>query len=656
MARFSDAFLDELRTRSPIVDVIGARLTWDGKRSRPARGDYWACCPFHDEKTPSFHVSAKTGYFYCFGCHEKGGAIDFLMKMDRLSFPEAVARLAEQAGLALPVADPQMAHKQEQRETLTDVTEKAVSLFREALAGAAGAKARAYLNQRGLSQEVIDRFEIGLALGSRNGLTHSLCGDGVDMQKLVDVDLAVASDNGGGFYDRFQNRLMFPIRNAKGRCVAFGGRDLTGAARAKYLNSRETVLFSKRGVLYNIAGARQAMNESARGGATPAQLIVVEGYMDVIALAQFGFQAAVAPLGTAMGEDQFQLLWQLHGAPVLALDGDVAGMRAADRAAERALPAVAPGRSLAFAMLPSGHDPDDFLRSPAYGPDAFRALIDSAEPLFERLWRREAVRDGLETPEQRAALDSRLDSLAGQIQDPAVRRHYGYAFRGKTIAHFRANRQPAKARGAGGGYRGAAPSATESARSTPLPDGPEVREAVLALTLLNHPSLVDSIQEDLVSLEISSSRLDSFLVTLLSAINLSNDPETVQPEEIARAVDSRLGSGVCDALIAEFGRRMPPSSALGASPNAALEVMRESVCLLKADVLWRQEKEEFSRAAAEDESAVYQFRAQEAWRATRSMRSAMGTEVTDEDEDDLSAQLKAFVDGKPWIKRRKRAQ
>ncbi len=332
---FPQSFLDELRARVSVIDVVGRHVTWRRERSNFAKGDYWACCPFHDEKTPSFHAEERTGRYYCFGCHEGGSAIDFLMKIERLSFPEAVERLAAEAGIRLPEKDPATEAREAKRRTLTDATEAAVKLFRQELFGPRGADALSYLAGRGVVAETIERFEIGLAPQRGADALAALQAEGFSIDQLLGADLARPSEKGPPYHP-FHGRLMFPIRDPRGRCVGFGGRALDPGARAKYLNSRETELFSKSKLLYNFGPARAAARD--------APLIVAEGYMDVIALAQAGFETAVAPLGTALTEDQLALLWRVSPEPVMALDGDRAGVEAAHRAAALALPKLGPGR------------------------------------------------------------------------------------------------------------------------------------------------------------------------------------------------------------------------------------------------------------------------------------------------------------------------
>ncbi len=491
--RFSPAFLDEIRDRVPISSVIGSRVTWDRRKTNPQRGDYWACCPFHGEKSPSFHCEDRKGRYHCFGCGVSGDHFKFLTELDGMSFPEAVERVAEMAGVPMPARDEAAERREQARASLTDVMELAARFFQEKLQAAEGAKARAYLRERGLSSVTQQTFRLGYAPDSRNALKEHLAGKGVAREQIEACGLVVYGPDIPVSYDRFRDRVMFPIEDARGRVIAFGGRALSKDVPAKYLNSNDTELFHKGNVLYNFARARKAKGQDGT-------VIAVEGYMDVIALAQAGFGNAVAPLGTALTENQLELLWRMTGEPVLCFDGDQAGLKAAWRAADLALPLVAPGRTLRFALLPEGQDPDDLVR--AGGPDAFREVLAQARPLAELLWLRETAGGVFDTPERRAELEKTLRELTGRIRDESVRRHYQQDMRERVQAFFGRETGGRRERGqnAGGapgrGRQAAGRLAvTESlARSAmvrsgggPLP----LRETAMLVAMVNHPALLD---------------------------------------------------------------------------------------------------------------------------------------------------------------------
>ncbi|WP_237681880.1 DNA primase, partial [Agrobacterium vitis] len=381
--RFSNDFLDEIRDRVPISAVIGARVPWDRKKTNVSRGDYWACCPFHGEKSPSFHCEDRKGRYHCFGCGVSGDHFRFLTDLEGLNFPEAVERIADMAGIAMPKVDARDIERERERTSLQDVMEMATLFFQDQLQAAQGAKARAYLRERGLSGRTIETFRLGYAPESRNALKEHLAGKGVPKEQIEACGLVVHGPDIPVSYDRFRDRIMFPILSSRDKVIAFGGRAMSPDAPAKYLNSNETELFHKGNVLYNFSRARRTL-QGADGAET---IIAVEGYMDVIALYQAGVENAVAPLGTALTENQLELMWKMTPQPVLCFDGDGAGQRAAFRAVDLALPHLKPGKSVRFAMLPDGKDPDDLVKQDGRAP--FDRVLAEARSLDEMVWLRE---------------------------------------------------------------------------------------------------------------------------------------------------------------------------------------------------------------------------------------------------------------------------
>ncbi|MFN3749698.1 MAG: DNA primase [Sphingorhabdus sp.] len=417
-------WLDELRARTTLSALIGRSI----KVTKAGR-EYKACCPFHNEKTPSFTINDEKGFYHCFGCGAHGDAIRWMTDQRGLSFMDAVKELADAAGMQVPAPDPRAAAKAERANTLYDVMAAAQQWFVAQFQGLEGAEARAYCEQRGLKPETIKAFGIGFAPDSRGKLKEALKDFGID--KLVEAGLLIAVDDKEP-YDRFRGRLMIPIRDPRGRVIAFGGRIL-GAGEPKYLNSPDTPLFDKGRTLYNLDKASAASRASNR-------VIVVEGYMDAIALAQAGFGEAVAPLGTALTEQQISMLWRMVPKPLLCFDGDAAGQKAAFRAAQRALGGLKPGHSLEFVTLPEGKDPDDLVRSA--GPRAFAELLETSEPLVEKLWKTELAAGPVATPEDRAGFKQRLGIHVANIADAEIRRHYADAFRERFDALFSRPAQP----------------------------------------------------------------------------------------------------------------------------------------------------------------------------------------------------------------------
>src|SRR5215475_7541932 len=408
--RFTPQFLDELRARLPVSEVVGKRV-----RLKKAGKEYKGLSPFQQEKTPSFTVNDQKGFFHDFSSGKHGNIFDFVMETEGVSFPEAVERLAAMAGMPLPVATPDAARHEQRRKTLHDVMELAAKFFAETLASKNGAKARGYLADRALLPSTQVQFRLGYAPPDRFTLKEHLGAQGFSTEDMVETGLLIGGDDVPVPYDRFRDRVMFPITDARGRVIAFGGRALEKDVPAKYLNSPETPLFHKGDNLYNLATARQAAHDGA-------SLIVVEGYIDVIAMVTSGFAGAVAPLGTALTENQLALLWKMADEPILCFDGDRAGQKAAYRAADLALPHLKPGKSLRFALLPEGQDPDDLARSGGRG--AIEEVISAARPLADVLWSREIEGGSFPTPERRAGLEARIGELANSVRDEVVRRYY----------------------------------------------------------------------------------------------------------------------------------------------------------------------------------------------------------------------------------------
>jgi len=488
-----DGFLDELRSRVSLTQVVGRKVMWDNRKSNQAKGDMWAPCPFHQEKTASFHVDDRKGFYYCFGCHAKGNAFTFVQETENVGFMEAVEILAREAGMQMPARDPRAQEKIDRNTQLAKATEAAVAHFRLQLKTGPASEARAYLERRGLDQAAQDRFEIGFAPGMRQGTFTALTGKGLAAEHVIEAGIATKPDDGGAPYDAFRDRIIFPIRDPRGRCIGFGGRAMDPNARAKYLNSRETPLFDKGRALYNHGPAREAAGKGQ-------PLIVAEGYMDVIALVQAGFEAAVAPLGTAITEDQLRLLWRIADEPIITLDGDKAGQRAAMRLVDLALPMLEPGKTLRFCLMPEGQDPDDLLK--AKGPEAMQSLLDAAVPLVQILWRRETEGQVFDSPERRAALDMKLRQAISRIQDTGLRRHYGDALAELRRALFR----PQARRGGGGsgwrprGFAEAALPLAET-RSSALGSGAlsadDLRVSLILAALCRYPALLEQFEPDL---------------------------------------------------------------------------------------------------------------------------------------------------------------
>jgi len=513
------SFLEELKLRVPLATVIGRRV----RLIRNGR-NYKGCCPFHNEKTPSFHVFED--HYHCFGCGAHGDLISFEMAAAGLSFMEAVEALAAEAGLEVPKPDPATREREIRAASLHDVLDAACVFFEQKLRQPEGAAAAAYLERRGLEDGTIRRFRLGYAPPGGALKAHltrvGLATGSALVDMLVSAGLMGRPDDGRAPYEMFRDRVMFPITDRRGRVVSFGGRVL-GDGQPKYLNGPESPIFSKGRMLYGLAQAREAVRASG-------EVIVAEGYMDVIALSAAGFEEAVAPLGTALTEAQIDGLWTLAPEPVLCFDGDSAGQRAAVRALERAMPRLGPGRSLRFALLPSGRDPDDLIRD--QGAGAMRAVVDGALPLVELCWRTLRARHRMDTPERRAALEREIERTVQSIEDRGVAQQYRGALRDRFWAEVKAGRGKGRGQGdrkdggrrAGRGWprgdRGAAGPGAGGVippLALALPPPPQRRhEAVLLATVINHPHILDQVAERLGTMVFSDSHLDSLRVEILS--------------------------------------------------------------------------------------------------------------------------------------------
>jgi DNA primase len=504
----SPAFLDELRSRTSLSALVGksVKLTKAGR-------EYKACCPFHKEKTPSFTLSDEKGFYHCFGCGAHGDAIRWLTDNRGLPFMDAVKELADAAGMEVPAADPRAQEKAERAVGLYEIMDAAQRWFEEQLGGIEGAEARAYLEERGITDATRRRFGFGYAPDSFSKLRVALSRFG--NERLIEAGLIIAPENDREPYDRFRGRLTFPIRDRRGRTIAFSARIL-GPGEPKYLNSPETPLFDKGRSLFNIDRAAAAVREAKR-------VIVVEGQMDVIALDQAGIGEAVAPLGTALTEAQLGLLWQLSPTPILCFDGDAPGQKAAIRGAVRALPHVAPGRSMSFATLPPGQDPDDLVK--ADGREAFEALLESPEPLVDRLWRHEVAAEPLDTPEQRAGLRQRLLDHTSSIGDPNVRDQYRQELLRRFSEHTRPppraqhpqqQRQWTKGKFEKGRFQPYRPVSDGAKGVASAGIDPRMIRAVLA-GLIRHPELVAEHAEAIMALPLADRAAASLRDALLSA-------------------------------------------------------------------------------------------------------------------------------------------
>lgn len=576
-------FLDELRTRVTLSSVVGRKVTWDMRKSNMAKGDFWAPCPFHQEKSASFHVDDRKGFYYCFGCHAKGDAVTFVKESENLGFMEAVEVLAREAGMPMPARDARAVEKADHRTLLGQVVEEALKFYRLQLKTSAGAEARRYLaDKRRLPETAWERWELGWSPENAQATVEVLKQKGISPELMVASGVIAKSDS-GRLYDRFHNRLIFPIRDGRGRAISFGGRSLDPNARAKYLNGPETELFDKGRNLFNHAPAREAAGKGL-------PLIVAEGYMDVIALCEAGFKAAVAPLGTAVTEDQLRLMWRISDEPIISLDGDKAGIRAALRVIDLALPLLEAGKGLRFAVLPEGLDPDDLIK--AQGPQAMQKVLDQAQPMVKLLWNRETEGKVFDSPERKATLDKSLRAALKRIVDPSIRGHYGEEIKALRATLFGTGARPFKewqprAPRQGGRFGPVVVVAPAAAtRSSLLGAATEaveetLREQAVLATLLTHPGLIARFESALDRTEFHGpghARLRDLMLIHAEA----PDPRATITEQLPQVVE---------ALFAEPHVRNAPA-VLDADPEKAEFAVAQDLYLLQAERGRRREIEE----------------------------------------------------------------
>ena len=594
--RFSESFLRTLKERVSIADYAGKLVQWDRRKSQPGKGDYWSPCPFHSEKTASFHVRDAQGNYKCFGCGESGGVIDLAMKLEGLSFPEAVERLANFAGIALPEDDnPRSDEEEKKRKRLLGAVSRAQDLFVEALASSAGKEARAYLDRRGLPQNVREQFGIGYAPAGWTDTMEKLKKAGFSEDELIEAGLVSRGDDNRRAIDVFRDRVMFPITDAQGRLIAFGGRALDPNAKAKYLNSPETPLYHKSRTLYRLKEARTlAAKTKARG------LVVAEGYLDVIAFERAGI-GAVAPCGTALTEDQLALIWRSGGEPVFCFDGDTAGKRAADKAIDLALPQIAPGRTLAVALLPEGQDPDDVFQKE--GPAALTKILESATPAAQALFEREKNREPLDTPERKSGFKKRLREAASRIADEETKRLYLADLLAKADETLRPPPgearppfQKGERRAFKPGQRWTPPLQPTAETKARFAAGPRfaaseklLREAV------DRPSLLEKFGDWLIRLPLPHGELNAIRDGMLDLLDAS-PAQKVDREALNRHLTS-LGEERAAARISQWPpARKPPIEAQEVEDQEAIE--QEWLALVTLDVMLPALKEEMAALAA----------------------------------------------------------
>lgn len=624
--RFSDTLLRQVRDRVSIADYAGKRLTWDKRKTRPSAGDYWACCPFHQEKSSSFHVLDQKGIFNCFGCGEKGDVFTLAMKLEGLNFPEAVEKIAEYAGVPLPKDDYEDRGQDDRRKRLLAITARTAKLYSDALRSSGGGDARKYLQGRGLGPDEWERFGIGLAPDEWTWAIDKLKADGFSIEEIVAAGVAREGDEGKRAIDTFRSRVTFEIHDTSGKVIGFGGRALAKDAKAKYINSPESALYSKSRVLYRLKQAREILARTKASG-----LVVGEGYLDVIAFERAGI-AAVAPCGTALTEEQLALLWRSGAEPTLCFDGDAAGKRAADRALDLALPQLGPGHTLKIAYAPEGLDPDDIFRSG--GAEALNTLLAAAAPFSVALFDREHARHGLATPEARAAFQAALKEAAGKIADKDTSRAYFSDLLQRYNALIRAQRPAFQPQTPGSWKRG--PQILPPTQELKAQAGARARPAAenFLRAAADFPGILARYVDWLDRLEITDPELDAIRAALVAFSDAPEPHRTIDRQALSLHL-SRSGNDRAAARVSRWPK--PISAAEGADVEAEWLALATREVVLPAI---REELSELRMAAADgDEAAFTRFQAlsREAREIEARAREAKLEDLQDDQSGDLVA-------------------
>lgn len=608
--KFPPSILDDIKARLPVSAVVGRRVQLK-KAGREWRG----LSPFGKERTPSFFVNDAKQAWFDFSSGRNGDIFKFVMETEGLSFPEAVERLAAEAGVVLPKMTPEAHRQEEARKGLHEAIELAARFFEAELKGQRGAEARRYLESRGLTGEPARRFRLGYAPPERFALRDHLAGQGVGADIMIEAGLLIHGEDIAVPYDRFRDRVMFPIADPKGRVVAFGGRAMSPDAQAKYLNTAETGLFHKGRLLYNHHNARKAAHDAGR-------VIAVEGYVDVIAMTFAGFPETVAPLGTALTEDQLQMLWRMAPEPVLCFDGDKAGRKAAYRAIDVAMPLVEAGKSLRFALLPEGQDPDDLARSG--GPEAIRDVIGAARPLVDLIWSRELEAAPLDTPEQKSAFERRLAAALAPLKDDGLRRHYRDDMDARLSALFPPVRSRSRQGGARGGAQGggrgsysgrggggfgqpgsgppppmrASASLARSALFATPGRGESPREAAILLAIAAHPELLLSHADELAEADWQGRAAVAVCQALLQAV-VDDDMGAEAVAERLKAPSVAAARAALEGVLRSGDRqRLAPD----ADRHAVNEMIHQALVLHRRARTLHSELKAAERAFSEDSS------------------------------------------------------
>ncbi len=649
------SFLENLRSRISLSDLIGEKVSWDEKKSRVGQGDFWAPCPFHDEKTASFHVDANKGFYYCFGCHVKGDCFTFLREYDNLSFPEAVTVLAQRAGIQLPVGNKFQKESEKNKEPLYEINHVASQFFVDQLNKSDANGCQRYIKERGINKLSVTEFGIGFAPKSSNKLFSFLKSKGFETTAIIESGLCMISENDKEPFDRFRNRLMFPIKDERNKIIAFGGRALDVNAKAKYLNSPETSIFSKGQIIYNYSNARTNIKKGSA-------LLVVEGYMDVIALFQAGFPNAVAPMGTAMTLAQLRLLWRLNREPIILLDGDKAGRNATASVLSLALPFIEANQSLRFGILPAGQDPDDILKSE--GVESLRTIIDGALPLIDMLWNNLTENQIYDSPERKASLDLKLNEQMKKIKNSHLRHYFltavkekkqqfFYKFNSKTQdqSAYGSNRETQSQFSINSGPLIATRRSRLSQKWNNIDIEVQFNEGVILLGALNHPTVAYELENELSKVNFKYSALKKIRDAILEEIPIS---EITSTEEFQHRINGITKFNSLQTLYKIPHLELHPYLLKTAGDTnakiAIIDAIRNHNSINQLNKEIEIAKNEITHGATEDLTS----RIKNANRTLRESRKGSESPVlnTDEMMKESSERLNLMVKDKIWLKKK----
>ena len=652
---FSKPFLDDLRANTSLSELIGEKVSWDQKKTRSGQGDYWAPCPFHEEKTASFHVDSKKGFYYCFGCHAKGDCFTFLKDFENMSFLDVVIFLAHRSGTPLPTSNIKIERHNKKELELLDIHQVASNFYATQLKTTSATACREYLQSRGLTSAAIEHFEIGFSPNKASALHDHLKNKNFNLTTMVDSGLCIKPETKKNPFDRFRNRVMFPIKDTRGRVIGFGGRSLDTNARAKYLNSPETPIFSKGKIVYNY-------NNASKNGKTKTPLIVVEGYMDAVALFQAGFGNVVAPLGTAITEQQLKLIWRLHQEPLILFDGDKAGKNAVQKLLSLALPSLEADKSLRFGMLPVGQDPDEFLKSE--GKEGIVTILETAQPAINILWAN--LTDGLifDSPERKTALDIKLRQQISKIKNLHLRHHFAEALteiRKQFFTNPKAyiqNELHYKMRSVKRPHSKQELKPLDSTKNSFLGQSSSkvdtelrLKEGAIVLGAINHPSVAHQLETELSQVRFKFEDLRKIRDAILAELPLDNG---VSNEIFHQNIKKRLQFNAIEKLKKIPHLSVHPFFHVKASDFEASRAIKDAITRYNSLLNFKSEiklaEDQFSNSTSESVTSRIEKANKTLQKATKGAENQILN--NDEITKASSEKLHSMIEEKIWLKKK----